>query len=207
MKINEKLFSYFEKAGTKVIYHPHDIIYMQEDDTTSLYLIVRGRVRVYHMNMNGEEITYEILDKGRIFGESSFFQNISRPTTVSALSEVELISCHLEQLYPFLSRSQELTVALFQYMSQTCDHVTALLKKAYTYNRYEKMASFLLEQSHTQVPYAISCTHEEISTIVGLSRVTITKVLNEFVKRGYIKNKYREIIVIDENGLKNILKK
>ena len=73
MKIHKNLFKYFEKAGRKMNYHPHDIIYMQEDDSTSLYLIISGRVRVYHMTSSGEEVTYEILDKGRIFGKSSFF--------------------------------------------------------------------------------------------------------------------------------------
>lgn len=207
MKIHENLFKYFEKAGRKVIYHPHDIIYMQEDDSTSLYLIISGRVRVYHMTSSGEEVTYEILDKGRIFGESSFFQNALRPTTVSALSNVELISCHLEELYPYLTSSQDLTIALLQHMVQNCDYMTLLLKKSYTYDRFEKVASFLLEQPHKQVPYAITWTHEEISTLVGLSRVTITKVLNTFVKHGYIQNKYRQIIVINEKGLESILEK
>lgn len=207
MKIKENLFQYFEKAGIKDTYHPHDIIYMQEDDSTNIYLIVKGRVRVYNISLTGEEITFEILDKGRIFGESSVFQNSSRPTTVTAISDVELISCRLDDLYPYLSESKELTVSLLQHMSQTCDHVTSLLKKAYTYNRYEKIASFLLEQPHTQIPYSISYTHEEMSTIVGLSRVTITKVLNEFVKKGYIQNKYRRIVIIDVNGLEDILNK
>ncbi|MDE6953551.1 MAG: Crp/Fnr family transcriptional regulator [Erysipelotrichales bacterium] len=207
MKIKENLFQYFEKAGIKDTYRPHDIIYMQEDDSTNIYLIVKGRVRVYNISLTGEEITFEILDKGRIFGESSVFQNSSRPTTVTAISDVELISCRLDDLYPYLSESKELTVSLLQHMSQTCDHVTSLLKKAYTYNRYEKIASFLLEQPHTQIPYSISYTHEEMSTIVGLSRVTITKVLNEFVKKGYIQNKYRRIVIIDVNGLEDILNK
>lgn len=74
MKIKKSLFTYFEKAGKKEIYHPHDIIYMQEDNATTLYLIIKGRVRVYVMNENGEEVTLEILDQGRIFGESSFFK-------------------------------------------------------------------------------------------------------------------------------------
>ena len=50
MKINENLFHFFEQAGTKVIYHPNDIIYMQEDDSTNLYLILKGRVRVFNIN-------------------------------------------------------------------------------------------------------------------------------------------------------------
>lgn len=205
MKINENLFPYFEQAGHKEIYHPHDIIYMQEDDTTCLYLIITGKVRVYHITSQGEEITYDILDRGIIFGESSFFQNALRPTTVTATTQVELISCHLDELYPYLTKSQELSIALLQHMSQRCDHVTTLLKRAYTYNRFEKMASFLLEQPHQNIPYTIPYTHEEISTIVGLSRVTITKVLKDFEKKGYIQNKYKKIIVIDPLKLKTVI--
>lgn len=211
MKINENLFHYFEKAGTKVKYHPNDIIYMQEDDSTNLYLILKGRVRVFNINPMGEEITFEFLEKGRIFGESSFFQNSLRPTTVMAVNEVELISCYLDDLYPYLSDSKELTISLLKLLSQTCDYMTSLLKKAYTYNRYEKIASFLLEQTvvdnidkgiiNSTLPY----THEEIATIVGLSRVTVTKVLNDFAKKGYIKNKYKKIIILNKKALAQLL--
>lgn len=211
MKINENLFHFFEQAGTKVIYHPNDIIYMQEDDSTNLYLILKGRVRVFNINPMGEEITFEFLNKGRIFGESSFFQNSLRPTTVMAVNEVELISCYLDDLYPYLSESKELTIALLQLLSQTCDYMTSLLKKAYTYNRYEKIASFLLEQTVTDninkgiVNSTLPYTHEEIATLVGLSRVTVTKVLNDFVKKGYIKNRYRKIIILNKKALAQLL--
>ncbi len=205
MKINENLFHYFEQAGSKVTYHPHDIIYMQEDDANSLYLITTGRVRVFLMNENGEEVVLEIIDKGRIFGESSFIQNSFRPTTVSAVSEVELIACQLDNLYPYLTESKELTVSLLQLMSHTCDYLSSAIKKAYTYNRYEKIAAFLIEQTQDNniVPY----THEEIASIVGLSRVTTTKVLNEFVNKDYIQNKYKKIKVINKKALSILLNK
>lgn len=213
MKISEDLFHYFEDAGTKVHYHPQDLIYMQEDNAHSLYLITKGRVRVFLLTSNGEELTLEVLEKGRIFGESSFFQNSLRPTTVCAVTEVELIECQLDHLYPYLCESKELTVSLLQMMSQTCDYITSLLKKSYTYNRYEKVASFLLEQVkednqdkgiiHDTIPYS----HEEVASIIGLSRVTTTKVLNEFEKKGYIYSHYRKISILDKEALKKIIKK
>ncbi|WP_028044802.1 Crp/Fnr family transcriptional regulator [Candidatus Stoquefichus massiliensis] len=207
MKIKENLFHYFEKAGTKVKYHPQDIIYMQEDDANNLYLIIKGRVRVYVMTPNGEEITLEIIGKGRIFGESSFLQNSSRPTTVEAIGEVELISCYLDDLYPYLSESKDLTISLLQLMSQTCDYLSSLVKKAYTYNRYEKIASFLLEQTTYNnfdkgiISNTLTYTHEEIASLVGLSRVTTTKVLNQFAKKKYILNEYKKITVINKKAL------
>ena len=58
MKISENLFHYFEQAGMKIQYHPNDIIYMQEDDVSNLYLIIKGRVRVFEISSTGEEMTY-----------------------------------------------------------------------------------------------------------------------------------------------------
>ena len=128
-----------------------------------------------------------------------------------SVNEVELISCYLDDLYPYLSESKELTIVLLQLLSQTCDYMTSLLKKAYTYNRYEKIASFLLEQTVTDninkgiINSILPYTHEEIATLVGLSRVTVTKVLNDFVKKGYIKNKYRKIIILNKKALAQLL--
>lgn len=213
VKIQEELFHYFENAGTKVTYHPQDLIYMQEDDAQSLYLITKGRVRVYLLTATGEEITLEILDKGRIFGESSFFQNGLRPTTVTAITDVELISCRLDDLYPYLCTSKELTVSLLQLMSQTCDYVTSLLKKSYIYNRQEKVASFLLEQTSQDYPEKgiinniIPYSHEEIALLIGLSRVTVTKVLNEFAKKGYINIAYKKIHVVNKKEISLLLQK
>ena len=228
MKLDKELFPYFEKAGIKISYKPKDIIYMQEDDTQSLYLITKGRVRVFGMISSGKEVTFEVLEKGAIFGESSFFGNSLRSTTVAAVNEVELISCKLERLFPYLKQSEELTVFLLKMLAARCDRVAGLLKRSYFYDRYEKTASFLLDTAgkysscdktgsrgdspNSKTIYKnnedsddykniLPYTHEEISTCVGLSRVVVTNVLNQFAKEGFIKNGYKKVIILDGEGL------
>lgn len=212
MKIKKHLFHYFEKAGSIVHYHPNDLIYIQEDTSNCLYLIIKGRVRVFLMTQAGDELTFGILEKGDIFGDSSFFQNSPRPTTVMSINEVELIACPLDSLYPYLMESKELTIALLQLLSENCDYLSTRLKRAYTYNRYEKVASFILELTAEDAPgkdildQTLPYTHEEISTFIGLSRVTTTKVLNEFQRDGLIKLAYKKVQVIDRDGLSQILR-
>ena len=207
MKIQVELFPYFMKAGKLRKYQSKDLIYMQEDSSTSLYLLLKGRVRVYVILPSGEEMTYEILEKGRIFGDSSFFKNTPRPTTVSCVNDVELIECQLDDLYPYLTSSKELTIALLQTLSENCDYLSTLLKRAYHYNRYEKVASFLLEETKKDNPErgiydaTLPYTHEELAMVIGLSRVTTTKVLNHFKKMNYIELSYKKIKVINRFGL------
>lgn len=203
MKISENLFDYFKQAGTLIKYQPSDIIYMQEDATNNLYLILKGRVRVFLVSKDGQEITLDIIDQGRIFGESSFLLNTSRPVCVSAIDDVELISCNLETLYPTILESKELTLAIMRLLSSTNDHLTNQVKKAYFYNRHEKIAAFLLEQNKKTISY----THEEIASLTGLNRVTVTKILNDFNQYGWIDLAYRKIIITDRNQLINYLDK
>ena len=185
MKINDELFDYFKQAGTIKHYQKNDIIYMQDDHADELCLVL----------------------KGRIFGESSLYENAYRPTTVSAINDVEIITCHLEDLYPYLSSSLDLTITLLKMFNDNCNHLTQLLKWAQTYDRFEKVAAFLYELSATNnieknllfgdIPY----THQEIADSLAISRVTVTKVLNQFKEEGLISIEYGHIKVLKRDKL------
>ncbi|MCS4524929.1 cyclic nucleotide-binding domain-containing protein [Clostridium botulinum] len=85
----------------------------------NFYLIKSGRVRMFLISPEGTELTIEILRKGKLFGESSCFSYGSRLTSVSAATDVELISVSLENLYPYLTKYPELMVQMFHLMSLT----------------------------------------------------------------------------------------
>lgn len=211
MRIRDEQFGMFEAVGQLLHYRAGELIYMQQDSADILYLIRKGRVRVYLSTESGEEVTLEIVEKGRIFGESSFVQDACRPTTVSAVTDTELVACRLSELGPALCSSWELTNALLQMMSDTCDYLSRLVKRAYLYDRRERLAAFLLEQTAVDNPDkgivdgALPYTHEDLALVVGLSRVTVSRVLGEFQRQGWVECGYRKIRVRDREGLRQAL--
>lgn len=211
IEISDVLFEYFEKAGQNLIYHPGQCIYYQGDLSNQLYIIKRGRVRVYLIDKDGQEITLEIIEKGRIFGDSSFINQTSRPTTVEAISEVELYACTLESLLPYLGKSTTLTTTLFKLLIENMNNLSNHVHSLYFLDRYQKVASFLLEQTaHPNIEKGITSTcipytHQEIAYCIGLSRERVTKVLNEFKTQGFITIGYKKIIIINRRGLQEYL--
>lgn len=208
MIISEHLYPYFYKAGKELHYLANDIIYLQEDQASQLYLVIKGRVKVFVISKDGQEIVLEILEKGRIFGESSLFHEASRPVSVCAVNEVTLISCRLNDLYPFLLQSKELLISLMQHMSSTCDYLTEQIKRDRFYDRYEKTAGFIIEYyyNHPNSKY-IPYSHEEIGYIIGLNRVTITNILKTFQQEQLIDLAYRKIYIKNIEGLERKLTK
>lgn len=212
-RIPEKYFQIFCQIGTQKSYAKDEIIYLQNDSADFLYLVLSGRVRVYTLSSAGRETTLEIIEKGRIFGESSFLSEHVRPTTVAAINPVRLVLCSIQKLIPELSRCPELMTLLFQHLSETCNHLSRQIYRLTNYDRYQKISSFLLEETHIPnedkgiqeniLPY----THAEIAETLGMNRVTVSKVLSQFTEQGFIQNSYGKIMILDRKKLKEVEKK
>lgn len=207
MKINKEDYYYFMQVGTKRHYQAKQLIYLQEEDSNSVYLIIKGRVRVFEITNSGKELTYDILDEGFVFGESAFYGTGIRMVSVEAINDVDLIECDMEKLIPIIYESKKITMQLFTMMSETNAHVTRLLKWSRDYNSHEKLAAFLYELTmrnnknkelmNGYIPYS----HEDFSSSIGLNRVTVSKVLKDFQNQGLIIQHYKAIQVINRDLL------
>lgn len=211
IKIPDKLYPYFEKNGRLLRYQPGETIYMQGDAADSFYLIRRGRVRAFYVTKSGKELTFEIIEKGKIIGESSFLSHSVYPVTIAAVNEVELLSCSLEMLNGSMEESKELMQVMLQLLSRTCNHLIEQLRRVTLYDRYQKIASYLLHETafpdadrgvtDASIPY----TQEELAASLGLNRVTVTRVLNEWKESGVIDTSYRKIRIKDREYLRRLL--
>lgn len=196
IKIPEELYHCFEAAGYRQHYEANEDIYMQGDDAGRIYFIRKGRVRAYYVTSQGRELTYEIIEKGRIFGESSFLSQCARPVCVAAVTQVELMACDLNQLYVYMEQSPGLMQIMLQLLSNTCNHLTAQLRRITLYDRYQRIASLLLSETaapdydrgvtSSSIPY----TQEDLALILNLNRVTVNRVLSEWKKKGIVTASY-----------------
>ena len=207
IKIPEELYHCFEAAGYRQHYEANEDIYMQGDDAGRIYFIRKGRVRAYYVTSQGRELTYEIIEKGRIFGESSFLSQCARPVCVAAVTQVELMACDLNQLYVYMEQSPGLMQIMLQLLSNTCNHLTAQLRRITLYDRYQRIASLLLSETaapdydrgitSSSIPY----TQEDLALILNLNRVTVNRVLSEWKKKGIVTDSYGKITILTRTSL------
>ena len=52
----------------------------------------------------------------------------------------------------------------------------------------------------------LRCTHEEIGSSVGVSRVTVSRVLGEFDRRGWVQTGYKLLRLLDRPALERFLR-
>lgn len=207
--IHENDFSLFRSVGRVQQLPANTTIFTQGDPAETIYLVTSGRVRVFSLSSAGKENTLEILESGRIFGDSSFLSGAHRSVTIQTVTETEIVVCQAEALLHLCHQSEELMMLLFQHMTDTCNYLTHQITRLIHYDSRQKVADFLLCESASRdrlshgdpLPY----THEEIAESVSLNRVTVSRILKDFRLQGWIDSRYGAIRILQRESIAGIL--
>lgn len=103
MKLPKEYYPFFEKVGTQFAVRAGNVLYMQGEQSSGLYLIKTGRVRMFYINENGKETTYRIIGEGQLIGEAAFLSHLQQ-ASISAVTDTVLLTCSIPRLYPYIYR-------------------------------------------------------------------------------------------------------
>src|SRR5687767_3322141 len=67
-------------------YPPNEVILLDNDWGGSVYFILNGWVKIRTYNMDGKEVTLNILGQGELFGEMAALDQVPRSTDVITLT-------------------------------------------------------------------------------------------------------------------------
>ena len=98
-------------------------------------------------------------------------------------------------------QNPELALALMKYLARTVRLLSEHIDNMAFLQTDQRIARYLLSlpQSSNSV---IRCTQDEIASAVSANRVTVCRILNQFVKSGCIATGYGSIQVLDADSLR-----
>lgn len=97
-----------------------------------------------------------------------------------------------------------LAFSLLRYLSATVRMLSAHLD-ATSFLPAEKRIVRLLFNMDIGGSHTISCTHEELAYALGLSRVTVSRILSGLAKQGLIDLGYRNIRLLNRKKLEHLI--
>ena len=72
-------------------YDKGQTIFSEGDKTTGLFVIVKGRVKIYKMSSEGKEQILHIFEAGQSFGEVTVFTGQQMPANAQTLAKTQLL--------------------------------------------------------------------------------------------------------------------
>lgn len=194
------------KEGTPVRrFKKGEIIYYQGDKATGFYYIKSGKIKLYMTSADGMEKTLSTATEGEIIGEASFFDQMPRISCAKAITDSELAVINQQTLMTIIKETPQIAMDLLSIQATRIRQLTSQIDSMTFLQADGRIARILLQnQQEEKGEKIVTLTHEEIASIIGVTRVTVSKILTEFSKKGYIKTAYRKIIVLDANSLHKV---
>jgi len=205
---DSNLYSAIEKVGTVQKYRKGEMIYFQDDTASEFYLIKSGRVRLFLTSTEGNEITLKLLGPNMIFGDASHLSHTPRLTSASTVTDVELLTVDIDRMLTYMTLNPSLMIELYSLMAQTIRLLSIQVYSMAFLSSDKKVAHILVQlgtyfkETESDLYYSIDYTHQEIAELIGIARVTTTKILKQFEKQGWISLGYHHITVNNEQALK-----
>lgn len=182
------------------VYTPGQIIYLQGTQAEVFYYLLSGTARSYISSASGGERILTTHRSGDLMGEASFFDGCPRVSSAVAATECQVVSVDRQRLDQIFRIHPDLALPMLQYLARTVrllsDHVDGM-----SFRPADQRVSRYLLTLPAEANGALRCTHEEIGAAVGVSRVTVSRVLGEFARRGWVETGYRSMRLTNRKAL------
>lgn len=189
--INKMLVKQFEKNET--------ILY-EEDTNEFMYIILLGKVKVVRTTEEGKEIILAIHQSGSFFGEMSLIDGKTSPASVVATEDSLISIVAKKDFFSIIFSQNKITKNLLEILCERLRQSWDTIQLLNFNNAAQRTKMLFLmlskeygEKSPEGIILNLKLTHQDISDMTGLTRETVTRVLDKFQKNKEItilKDKY-----------------
>lgn len=201
--IELKVAEIFKLYGHVHTYSPKEIIFQKGDDVNEIYFISKGRVRAYCLNKYGNEITLFYMNENHLIGIEAIADILIRKVNVDSLTDVILYSINANILLECCIKDKISLANLMGFFITTVTMLSDYICCSRFLKNDEKLSYFLYSNCIREGSI-IQYTHEQIASVTGMNRVSVTRILTGFVEKDLISQHYKEIKVLNKEGLADI---
>jgi CRP/FNR family cyclic AMP-dependent transcriptional regulator len=169
---------------------PKNAVVVTEGDLgNSMYIIAKGRVKVFLTSDEGKEVILNTLGPNGSFGELALLDDEPRSASVMTLEPSSLMIISRPSFERCLADKPKIAVGLIRALVQRVRGLTENVRDlalSEVYGRVVSLFGKLAVPEDGKQVIRQRLTHQEIANMVGASREMISKILKDLAVGGYI---------------------
>ena len=200
---------YFLSFAQQLNFKKGKLIFYEEGIPTGIFLIKRGRAKIFKTSIYGKDQIFYIYKRGDLFGYHALLANEKYEDSCEALEDCEILFISKKDVEHLLEKIQKLKLLFIQNMSHEfgvlVNTITILAQKPlrgrlalYLLILHERYYEKETEKSKINLP------REDLANIIGTARESLGRLLKEFKEEKLITINKRTIEIIDFGKMKKI---
>ena len=192
-------------------YSPGAILCFQGDPATHVFVLLNGWVKVLAVTEDGHENVLALRGDGEVVGETTGEITAHRNATVQAIGTVHALIVGNDSFSAFLHSHPGADQAHRRMWGQRWNDADTMLRRHVVTSGAQRLAALLLDlaerhgsRAGNAIEVALPLSQEELASLVGASRATITRALGNWRERGFIRTGQHRIIILDLHRLRQV---
>jgi CRP/FNR family transcriptional regulator, cyclic AMP receptor protein len=185
------------------------VLYTPDEHDERLFLLKKGRVRVYRVDPQGQELTLSVAESGTLLGEMAFTGQHLPGVYLRAIEPSVIVALKRRDLEHLILSNPEVGLRLVRLLSERLHETETRLAELSHKEVPARLASHILrliesEGVRTNEGYEVPThyTHEQLATMIGSKRVAVSRAFVKLKEEGAVELRDRKIHVTDLEALK-----
>ncbi len=202
----------FSKWWTIKKYKRKQIIFKEQDRWSSFFYLLSGKVKLYRQNYFGKIQIFHIAKENEALSYP-FATGLHYPHTAEVLEDCTIAAIPFLYFQKIVNYYPEFFERALVYLSKNIYELENLIFRTANCSVENRLAYFLLsleekfgEGGARKRFLNIGLTQSEISQALGTTRETVSRILQRFVKEGYIEMRGKRIWISDKEKVRLLTK-
>jgi CRP-like cAMP-binding protein len=187
-----------------------ETFFSPEDTTEKLFILKKGRVRIFRQS-EGRELTLAEIEPGMIFGEMALTAQRLRGSYAQAIEPAVLISMSRADLEHIIEENPKVGNRLLHLLSERLAAYESRMEDLTLKDVPARLANLILLLSEGEgvmtrqdikIPHHY--THERLGTMIGANREAVTRAFAKLQDEGAVELRRRLIHVSDIEALRRV---
>lgn len=193
-------------------YRKNANVFMEGDQKQAVFFIHKGIIKIYKIDSEGNEQIVTFLKEGEMFPHTGFFDDSPYPATATVVEPAELFVIPIQSFEQLMLSVPTIAIKVMRVMGAKIREFQNKLQAFVTQDVNRRIISFLVRmadehgvRSGTELRIDIPMTHQEFANMVGTTRETVNRVMNNLKKEAIIDMNRQGIVIYDYKRLRSMM--
>jgi CRP/FNR family transcriptional regulator len=201
----------FDRIGSQVSVSRGTTLFEEDGYSSGVYVICTGQVKLSCTSKDGKTLILKIAMPGDVLGLGAVISGAKYEVTAQTVQPAQLKSIRRDEFLAFLTKHGEASLHAAKALSE--EYKAAFFdarRLALSGSAAGRLASVLLDwgrascRAGEEMRFTMALTHEELASLVGSSRETMTRMLSRFKREKLIRMRGSSIVILSPEKLEQL---
>jgi CRP-like cAMP-binding protein len=191
------------------LYSAGELLFSEGEPCTGLYIIARGKIRIFKTSVNGREQVLGVNGAGESIAELPVFDGGPYPASAMAAEDVEIAFISRRDFHAYCVEHPEVALRVLSVVGARLRHLVAIIEELSFTTVRQRLIAMLVKLAQTEgkktdrgVEILLPASHQELANQLGTVRELISRNLTRLEAEGFLDVDARQISIRDLNGLR-----